>query len=79
MPGTPDCPWLIEVFTDPRHRRAGLARALMAAACAVIDAAAEGRVGLTVDDDNAAAVALYKSLGFSALKWPLASAEVTPR
>jgi ribosomal protein S18 acetylase RimI-like enzyme len=30
-----------------------------------MDAAGEGRIGLTVDDDNVAAVALYKSLGFS--------------
>lgn len=65
MPDAPHCPWLIEVFTDPRHRRAGLARALMAIACGVMDAAGEGRVGLTVDEDNIAAVALYKSLGFS--------------
>jgi ribosomal protein S18 acetylase RimI-like enzyme len=65
MPDAPDCPWLIEVFTDPRHRRAGLARALMVVACGVMDAAGEGRVGLTVDDDNVAAVALHKSLGFS--------------
>ena len=67
MPDAPDCPWLIEVFTDPRYRRAGLARALMAAACEVMDAAGESRVGLTVDDDNVAAVALYTSLGFAAV------------
>jgi N-alpha-acetyltransferase 10/11 len=67
MPDAPDCPWLIEVFTDPRHRRAGLARGLMAVACGVMRAAGEDWVGLTVDDDNVAAVALYKSLGFSAM------------
>ena len=65
MPDAPDCPWLIEVFIDPRHRRAGLARGLMAVACGVMDAGGESRVGLTVDDENAAAAALYKSLGFS--------------
>ncbi len=65
MPDAPDCPWLIEVFTDPRHRRTGFARGLMAAACEVMEAAGEGRVGLTVDDNNIPAVALYKSLGFS--------------
>jgi N-alpha-acetyltransferase 10/11 len=68
MPDAPGCPWLIEVFTDPRHRRSGLARALIAVACAVMDAAGEGRVGLTVDDDNVPAVTLYKSLGFRAVK-----------
>jgi N-alpha-acetyltransferase 10/11 len=65
MPGAPDCPWLIDVFTDPRHRRIGLARSLIAASCRVMEAAGEDRVGLTVDDDNVPALALYKSLGFS--------------
>ncbi len=61
----PDCPWLIDVFTDPRHRRAGIARALIGAACRAMSAADEPHVGLTVDDGNLAAVTLYKSLGFS--------------
>jgi N-alpha-acetyltransferase 10/11 len=65
MPDAPDCPWLIDVFTDPRYRRTGLARGLMAVACEVMQAAGEHRVGLTVDDDNIPAVALYKSLGFT--------------
>jgi ribosomal protein S18 acetylase RimI-like enzyme len=64
MPAAPDCPWLIDVFTDPRYRRTGLARGLMAVACEVMDAAGEARVGLTVDEDNTPAVALYQSLGF---------------
>jgi ribosomal protein S18 acetylase RimI-like enzyme len=63
-PGAPDCPWLIDVFTDPRHRRAGLARALMVQACRVIAAAGERYVGLTADDQNTAALTLYQSLGF---------------
>jgi N-alpha-acetyltransferase 10/11 len=65
MPGAPDCPWLIDVFTDPHHRRLGIARGLVAAACEVMQAAGEERVGLTVDNQNLPAVALYKSLGFS--------------
>jgi N-alpha-acetyltransferase 10/11 len=65
MPGAPDCPWLIDVFTDPGHRRTGLARGLIAVACEEMQAAGEGRVGLTVDDQNIPAVALYKSLGFA--------------
>jgi GNAT superfamily N-acetyltransferase len=68
MPTAPDCPWLIDVFTHPRHRRTGLARGLVIAACEVMQAAGEERVGLTVDDDNIPAVALYKSLGFAAAK-----------
>jgi N-alpha-acetyltransferase 10/11 len=63
--GAPDCPWLIDVFTDPRHRRAGIARVLIGAACRVMSAAGELRVGLTVDDGNLPAVTLYASLGFS--------------
>jgi N-alpha-acetyltransferase 10/11 len=63
--GAPDCPWLIDVFTDPGHRRAGIARALIGAACRVMSAAGEPHVGLTVDDGNLAAVTLYRSLGFS--------------
>jgi N-alpha-acetyltransferase 10/11 len=63
--GAPDCPWLIDVFTDPRHRRAGIARVLIGAACRVMSEAGEPCVGLTVDDGNLAAVTLYKSLGFT--------------
>jgi ribosomal protein S18 acetylase RimI-like enzyme len=61
----PGYPWLIDVFTDPCHRRAGIARALIGAACRVMSTAGEPRVGLTVDDENRAALTLYKSLGFS--------------
>lgn len=62
--GTEDCPWIIEVFTDPEHRRSGFARALIGVACRVIAASNEPRVGLTVDDDNTPAISLYRSLGF---------------
>jgi N-alpha-acetyltransferase 10/11 len=65
MPGAPAFPWLIDVFTGPDYRRTGLARGLMAVACEVMQAAGEDRVGLTVDEDNIPAVALYKSLGFA--------------
>lgn len=65
MDDAPDCPWLIEVFTDPRRRRNGLARALIAGSCGVMVTAGEDRVGLTVDDNNLAAMALYQSLGFA--------------
>jgi N-alpha-acetyltransferase 10/11 len=67
MDGAPGCPWLIDVFTDPRYQRAGIALGLMGAACRVMLAAAEPRVGLTVDTTNSAAVSLYQSLGFAAM------------
>jgi len=65
MGDAPDCPWIIEVFTDPGRRRSGLARALIVAVCHVMDTAGERLVGLTVDDGNVAALGLYMSLGFS--------------
>jgi ribosomal protein S18 acetylase RimI-like enzyme len=54
-----------QLVVDPQHQRAGLGRALMAAASAA--AATEGakRVTLMVDTGNAAAQALYASLGFA--------------
>ena len=58
------CPWLIEVFTDPAHRGAALARSLLVRACSVVADAGEQRVGLTVDIDNVPAMTLYRSLGF---------------
>ena len=60
-----DCPWLIEVFTDPHQRSAGLARMLLGVACSVMEQAGERRVGLTVDDANTPALTLYRALGFS--------------
>ncbi|MDQ2655716.1 MAG: GNAT family N-acetyltransferase [Chloroflexota bacterium] len=60
----PDCPYIIEVFTAAAQRRRGLARAAIQAAMAVLHAAGETRVALTVEDTNAPARALYHSLGF---------------
>lgn len=60
----PDCPYLIEVFTAPAHRRRGLARAALKAAAIALGAAGETRAALTVADDNAPALALYRTLGF---------------
>jgi GNAT superfamily N-acetyltransferase len=62
---TRTCPWIIEVFTHPNHRREGRARSLLGLACQVVSAAGELRIGLTVDDANAPAVALYRSIGFT--------------
>ena len=55
-PDTPDCPFIIELFTAPINRRQGLARALLATATT--------QVALRVSDDNVAAQRLYESVGF---------------
>jgi ribosomal protein S18 acetylase RimI-like enzyme len=64
---TPRGPFVIDVFVAPGQRGRGIGRALMLAAMA-------GCPGLTialrVEDDNAAALALYESLGFSLLSQP---------
>ncbi|MEV5963526.1 GNAT family N-acetyltransferase [Kribbella sp. NPDC051952] len=54
---TPDCPFIIELFTAPTHRRQGIARLLLAS-CATTT------VALRVEDDNIPALALYRSLDF---------------
>lgn len=60
-PDTPDCPFVVELFTDRAHRRRGLARALITGALGVV-----GRTGLAlrVSAGNHAALALYRGLGF---------------
>lgn len=60
-PDTPDCPFVIELFTAPEHRRRGLARALLAGVLAVTD---RREVALRVSADNEPALALYRDLGF---------------
>jgi 8-oxo-dGTP pyrophosphatase MutT (NUDIX family) len=61
-PDTPDCPFVIELFTARAHRRRGLARALIAGALAVVG---RTEVALRVSAGNDAALALYRDLGFS--------------
>lgn len=56
-PDTPDCPFIIELFTARSHRRQGIARLLLACCAATT-------VALRVDDDNAPALGLYRDLGF---------------
>ncbi|WP_328998493.1 GNAT family N-acetyltransferase [Kribbella sp. NBC_00709] len=56
-PDTPDCPFIIELFTARSHRRLGIARLLLSV-CANVS------VALRVEDNNAAALALYHSVGF---------------
>ncbi|WP_410788114.1 GNAT family N-acetyltransferase [Kribbella sp. C-35] len=54
---TPDCPFIIELFTARSHRRQGIARLLLSACSNVT-------VALRVEDINTAALALYRSVGF---------------
>jgi ribosomal protein S18 acetylase RimI-like enzyme len=54
---TPDCPFIIELFTARSYRRQGIARLLLAH-CATTT------VALRVEDNNTAALALYRSLDF---------------
>lgn len=61
----PDCPFVIELFTAPTHRRAGLGRALVAHTKGVVSRSTQTAVALRVDADNAAALALYRQVGFS--------------
>jgi GNAT superfamily N-acetyltransferase len=60
-PDTPDCPFIIELFTARNWRRQGVGRALVAACIG----AAGGEVALRVNQDNSAARRLYASFGFS--------------
>lgn len=64
---TPRCPFVIELFTAPEHRRAGLATALLVAA-ADATAAHDRSIALRVQDANTSAIALYDELGFA--PWP---------
>ena len=54
------------VYVHPAHRRGGLARRLLGAACAHARAQGVLQVHLAVNADNPRALALYESLGFTA-------------
>ncbi len=60
-PDTPDCPFVVELFTARAHRRQGLARALLVGALNVGGGTA---LALRVAADNDAAQGLYRGLGF---------------
>jgi GNAT superfamily N-acetyltransferase len=53
-----------DLFVDPGHRRTGVARALLQHAIDRARAAGALRLSLQTEPDNAAALALYTSLGF---------------
>lgn len=61
-PDTPQGAFVIDVFVSPQFRRQGIARALLLAAMA---AAPGDTIHLRVEDDNAAALRLSESLGFT--------------
>jgi ribosomal protein S18 acetylase RimI-like enzyme len=57
---------LVAIAVDPRRRRQGVARALLAKVVAVAgEGGGPGLLALTVADDNQAAVALFRSFGFA--------------
>ncbi|MDI1459989.1 GNAT family N-acetyltransferase [Catellatospora sp. KI3] len=57
--------WLLrDLWVDPGHRGAGHGRALVGHVLAEARADGARRVSLTTEHDNAAAQALYRSLGF---------------
>lgn len=56
-PDTPDCPFIIELFTARSHRRRGLAKLLLSEC-------SHATVALRVAETNAAALALYRAVGF---------------
>jgi ribosomal protein S18 acetylase RimI-like enzyme len=57
-----DLVFIIELFTDPDHRRRGLGEALLTASLHAVGV--DRVVGLRVDSYNNAAVSLYRNLGF---------------
>lgn len=73
---TPDCPFVVELFTARAHRRRGLAGALVAGCLAAARAAGEPALALRVDEENDAARRLYASLGFA--PWEPGSGSAPP-
>jgi len=56
-PDTPDCPFIVELFSAPTQRRLGIGRLLLASS-------ANLTIALRVAENNVAALALYRGLGF---------------
>lgn len=61
---TPDCPFIIELFTDRAHRRRGLGRHLLVESLRALLDQAETAAALRVSRDNHSALRLYRSEGF---------------
>ncbi|HXR13745.1 MAG TPA: GNAT family N-acetyltransferase [Solirubrobacteraceae bacterium] len=62
--GTPDC-WLEDLYVEEHARGRGLGAALVMLACERASARGAQRIELDTNEDNAGAIALYQSLGFS--------------
>ena len=62
--GTDDC-WLEDLYVSEASRGSGLGRALMEAAFEVARARGCRRMELDVNEENSAALAFYRSLGFT--------------
>ena len=56
---------ILTLAVDPARRRSGIARALLAAAIGLAQESGAATMFLEVADDNAAALGLYASAGFS--------------
>ena len=63
--GTPDCAFLNDIEVDAPYRGRGLGRALIEAAERAVVAHGVGALELSVFGDNASAVGLYSSAGYT--------------
>lgn len=65
--------FIAELFTHPDHRRQGLAEDLLSHATAALHGLGHRTLAVTVDSDNAAAIALYLSRDFRRLTQHIAN------
>ena len=63
-PDTPNCPFVIELFSAHEHRRRGIATALVREMMHHLSTTGSNQVSLRVAEDNVAALKLYEQLGF---------------
>ena len=68
--GTPACPFIVELFTSPAHRRRGLARIALTHTYNAALAAGATAIALRVATDNTPALSLYRDLGFASWNPP---------
>ncbi len=61
----PDVPYIFELFTAASRRRQGLAEQLVRCAMSTLYDNGYDQVSLRIDEDNAAALALYLTLDFN--------------